>query len=91
MGIIMIVWTVIPIDGESVGSSGNSTAEHDHDDTDPSKSSSVAMVLVGVGVAMLLLSVCLGVRSKRRTRDGPPAAARGGTFMDHVAAGQQDP
>uniref|UniRef100_A0A3Q1FUK8 Transmembrane protein 51b n=1 Tax=Acanthochromis polyacanthus TaxID=80966 RepID=A0A3Q1FUK8_9TELE len=101
LGIVMIVWTVIPMDGEasstSTDSSGNSstvpgTDNHNNDDndTDHTKSSSVAMVLVGVGAAMLLLSICLGVRSKRRAhnRSSQPAAAAGG-LMDNVT-GEQD-
>ncbi|XP_029357204.1 transmembrane protein 51b [Echeneis naucrates] len=75
LGVVMIVWTVIPMDGgASSGSSslsGNTTTDIDSGDGDDedkndTKSSTVAMVLVGVGVAMLLLSIFLGVRSKRR-------------------------
>ncbi|XP_073324792.1 transmembrane protein 51b [Pagrus major] len=89
LGIVMIVWTVIPMDGEN--NSGNSTTlgADDNDDgggTDTTRSSTVAMVLVGVGAALLLLSICLGVRNKRnaRNRSNQPAAA-GGLLMDHVA------
>lgn len=75
LGIVMIVWTVIPMDGESSGGSttapaGNTSApiddNDDADETDPGKSSTVAMVLVAVGATLLVLSICLGVRSKRR-------------------------
>uniref|UniRef100_UPI0037E7E209 transmembrane protein 51b n=1 Tax=Semicossyphus pulcher TaxID=241346 RepID=UPI0037E7E209 len=95
LGIVMIVWTVIPMDGEaSTTTSGNSTAVPGSDDKeeDTAKSSSVAMVLVGVGVAMLLLSICLGVRNKRRARNrsNQPTAAVGATFMDHVAGEQEE-
>lgn len=97
LGIVMIVWTVIPIDGEGSNTSppGNSTGVPQSDgdgeeDTDRTKSSSVALVLVGVGAVMLLLSICLGVRSKRRAQNRPaqPEAA-GAPFMDHVAGEQQ--
>lgn len=98
----MIVWTVIPMDGEASSSgspttSGNtSTTEPERNDeedrSDSTKSSTVAMVLVGVGAALLLLSICLGVRSKRnaRNRSNQPAAA-GGPLMDHVAGQQEEP
>uniref|UniRef100_A0A665URT5 Transmembrane protein 51b n=1 Tax=Echeneis naucrates TaxID=173247 RepID=A0A665URT5_ECHNA len=59
----MIVWTVIPMDG---GASNIDSGDGDDEDKNDTKSSTVAMVLVGVGVAMLLLSIFLGVRSKRR-------------------------
>lgn len=103
LGIVMIVWTVIPLDGEKPGSTSttttaaNSTAvpadeEEDEEEQDRTKSSSVAMVLVGVGAAMLLLSICLGVRSKRRARSqrSQPVPA-GAAFMDHVAGDQEEP
>uniref|UniRef100_A0A3B3ZPR6 Uncharacterized protein n=1 Tax=Periophthalmus magnuspinnatus TaxID=409849 RepID=A0A3B3ZPR6_9GOBI len=63
LGIVMIVWTVIPFDGKDTGKPPTNPID------DRTKSSSVAMVLVGVGGAMLLLSICLGVRSKRRARN----------------------
>ncbi|XP_056241674.1 transmembrane protein 51b [Seriola aureovittata] len=95
LGVVMIVWTVMPMDGESLDESpapsGNSTTEPeggdgDEEDTDGTKSSSVAMVLVGVGVAMLLLSIFLGVRSKRRARNSSnQPAPTGGPLMGHVA------
>lgn len=94
----MIVWTVIPLDGEKTGgttTAANSTVpidDDDEEDKDSTKSSSVAMVLVGVGGAMLLLSICLGVRSKRRARSqsSQPVTA-GSAFMDHVAREQEEP
>ncbi|XP_062260292.1 transmembrane protein 51b [Platichthys flesus] len=96
LGVVMIVWTVIPTDGEKSDEpsnhSGNSTAGSDEEGgdeeaTDHTKSSSVAMVLVGVGAVMLLLSLCLGLRSKRRARNRPtPPVAAGGTLLNHVAA-----
>lgn len=100
LGIVMIVWTVIPFDGEKTGATTtavNSTAttsedEEEEKEQDRTKSSSVAMILVGVGGAMLLLSICLGVRSKRRARSqsSQPVSA-GAAFMDHVARDQEDP
>ncbi|XP_039971425.1 transmembrane protein 51b [Xiphias gladius] len=102
LGIVMIVWTVIPLDGEdSAGSptpSGNSTSgpesggdDGDSESTESTKSSSVAMVLVGVGVAMLLLSIFLGVRSKRRARNrSNQQGATGSPLMDHVAREQEE-
>lgn len=102
LGIVMIVWTVIPMDGEapsgSSTTSGNSSTvpgsndgDDDGEDKDSTKSSTVAMVLVGVGAAMLLLSICLGVRNKRRARNSSnqPEAAVGVAFMDHVPGEQE--
>lgn len=64
LGIVMIVWSVVPADpsaNNSVSSGG------DPDRTEKKqKASSVAFVLVGSGVAVLLLSMCLGMRNKQR-------------------------
>ncbi|XP_047437798.1 transmembrane protein 51b [Mugil cephalus] len=99
LGVVMIVWNVMPMNGEESDASppqpGNNTTapgNDDEEDTDRTKSSSVALVLVGVGAAILLLSICLGVRSKRRAqnRANQPAAA-GAPFADHVAGEQQQP
>ncbi|KAM4612552.1 transmembrane protein 51b [Polymixia lowei] len=96
LGVVMIVWTVIPLEGDgSESAPGNSSTtvpanggEQD-DMTDSTKTSSVAFVLVGVGTVMLLLSICLGMRNKRRARDraGEPVAV-GGAYVDHVAGEQ---
>lgn len=101
MGIVMIVWTVIPMDGEASppNKPGNSTLvpqnddDRDEESTENAKSSTVAMVLVGVGAALLLLSICLGVRSKRNAahnRSNQPAQA-GGPLMDFVPGEQEEP
>ncbi len=98
LGIVMIVWTVIPMDGEGstnpLAKPGNSTPvpENGDDDHRDSSKSVVAMVLVGVGAAFLLLSICLGVRSKRNARNrSNQLAATGVPFMDHVAGQQEEP
>jgi len=94
LGIVMIVWTVIPMDGEGsddTAPSGNSTSipeNGDDDDDERTKSSSVALVLVGVGIVMLLLSICLGVRNKRRAQSRSNQPVTTG-FMDHVAGEEQ--
>ncbi|XP_072308630.1 transmembrane protein 51b [Eucyclogobius newberryi] len=95
LGIVMIVWTVIPLDGENqeTAAAANSTVPADNDDEekkDRTQSSSVAMVLVGVGATMLFLSICLGVRSKRRARNQP---VQTGVLpvMAHVAGEQEEP
>lgn len=64
LGIVMIVWSVVPADMSENSSSGSGSLG----DTDSrkNKASSVAFVLVGSGVAMLLLSLCLGMRNKQR-------------------------
>lgn len=101
LGIVMIVWTVIPMDGEASSGSptklGNSTAvpddvDDDEEASESTKSSTVAMVLVGVGAALLLLSICLGVRNKRRSvnRSSLPATT-GVLLMDHAAGQQGEP
>ncbi len=64
LGIVMIVWSVVPEDTASNNSS--SLGEHGNPGGRKNKASSVAFVLVGSGVAMLLLSVCLGMRNKQR-------------------------
>lgn len=65
LGVVMIVWSVVPAEtafnGSSTGSGGG-----DLGDSKKSKASSVAFVLAGSGVAMLLLSLCLGMRNKQR-------------------------
>lgn len=64
LGIVMIVWSVVPPDpaGNSSSGGGGGSAKPDN----RSKASSVAFVLVGAGVAMLLLSLCLGMRNRKR-------------------------
>ena len=77
LGIVMIVWTVVPLAieaSETTPSPGNFTTVPGDDVDDESKldgksTSSVALVLVGAGVAMLILSICLGVRNKRRDQE----------------------
>ncbi|XP_003963304.1 transmembrane protein 51-like [Takifugu rubripes] len=60
LGIVMIVWSVVPAE-----TSGNSSVAGDTSNR-KNKASSVAFVLVGSGVAMLLLSLCVGMRNKQR-------------------------
>lgn len=101
LGIVMIVWTVIPLDGEAPGDSstmsGNSTTSvneggDDGEDKENTKSSTVAMVLVGVGAAMLLLSICLGVKNKRSQRNtGNQPLPTGGLLLNHGAGQQEEP
>ncbi|KAJ8400705.1 hypothetical protein AAFF_G00394740 [Aldrovandia affinis] len=72
LGIVMIVWTVVPVEAAGNSSSsgsggGGSGSGLDGVDLDArGKTSSVAFVLVGAGVAILLLAICLSVRSKHR-------------------------
>ncbi|XP_069545188.1 transmembrane protein 51a [Brachyistius frenatus] len=63
LGIVMIVWSVVPSDA-----AGNSSSSGGGDDVHgrKNKTSSVAFVLTGSGVVMLLLSLCLGMRNKQR-------------------------
>ncbi|XP_006785784.1 transmembrane protein 51a [Neolamprologus brichardi] len=62
LGIVMIVWSVVPATPLGNSSSGGDSAGEGR----KNKASSVAFVLTGCGVAMLLLSLCLGMRNKRR-------------------------
>lgn len=64
LGIVMIVWSVVPADASS--NSSSTTGGHGDTGSRKNKASSVAFVLVGSGVVMLLLSLCLGMRNKQR-------------------------
>ncbi|XP_061114589.1 transmembrane protein 51a isoform X2 [Conger conger] len=69
LGVVMIVWSVVPSNvtgNSSKPGSGSGSGNGNGNMHAKANTSSVAFVLAGVGVAMLLLSVCLGVRSKRR-------------------------
>ncbi|XP_077575330.1 transmembrane protein 51a [Stigmatopora nigra] len=68
LGIVMIVWSVVPASptGNNSSSAGGGGGEADSSENRKSKASSVAFVLVGSGVVMLLLSLCLGMRNKQR-------------------------
>uniref|UniRef100_A0A8B9J5A1 Transmembrane protein 51b n=1 Tax=Astyanax mexicanus TaxID=7994 RepID=A0A8B9J5A1_ASTMX len=63
LGVIMILWSLVPMETARNGSVTNSTSTGSESKL---KTSSVAFVLVGAGLAMLLLAICLGVRSKQR-------------------------
>ncbi|KAM6925270.1 transmembrane protein 51a [Xenentodon cancila] len=65
LGVVMIVWSVVPAEAAFNGSSSGSGGGHPIDGK-RNKASSVAFVLAGSGVAMLLLSLCLGMRNKQR-------------------------
>lgn len=67
LGIVMIVWSVVP-----AGSGGNSSRPG-MESSQVKDTSSVAFVLVGGGVALLLLSVCLSIRNKHRAARGQEA------------------
>ncbi|XP_041859437.1 transmembrane protein 51a [Melanotaenia boesemani] len=66
LGVVMIVWSVVPADAAVNGSSTSPGGGNVNDRRN--KTSSVAFVLAGSGVALLLLSVCLGMRNKKRER-----------------------
>lgn len=66
LGIVMIVWSVVPSDTSDSGGSNTSPSPDWDTSNRKNKASSVAFVLVGSGVAMLLLSICLGMRNKQR-------------------------
>ncbi|XP_041743405.1 transmembrane protein 51 [Coregonus clupeaformis] len=94
LGIVMIVWTVVPGDAsQTTKALGNFSvtvpvdhAGYDEKDRETAKTSSIAYVLVGAGLAMLLLSIYLAVRNKRRgCQRGQETRAVGVPFVDHVA------
>ena len=98
LGIVMIVWTVIPMDGEAskVSTStpvGNSTVPDpsNEDKPDTTKSSTVAMVLVVVGAILLLLSICLGVRNKRRVSTRRNQTTTAVLLASRLPGQQQEP
>ncbi|XP_061639328.1 transmembrane protein 51a [Phyllopteryx taeniolatus] len=66
LGIVMIVWSVVPAAPTGNNSNNSAGGEGDSSGNRKSKASSVAFVLVGSGVVMLLLSLCLGMRNKQR-------------------------
>uniref|UniRef100_A0A096M1W5 Transmembrane protein 51b n=1 Tax=Poecilia formosa TaxID=48698 RepID=A0A096M1W5_POEFO len=83
----MIVWTMIPEDKNTTGGPNSTVPTTDGGKNTSLFASPIALGLVGVGMSMLLLSVFLGLRSKRRGRNQNAQPARGAsTFMDHVAA-----
>ncbi|XP_028266455.1 transmembrane protein 51a [Parambassis ranga] len=70
LGVVMIVWSVVPAEAAVNGSSSSGGGGGGSSETSDrkNKASSVAFVLAGSGVAMLLLSLCLGMRNKQRER-----------------------
>ncbi|XP_041654603.1 transmembrane protein 51a [Cheilinus undulatus] len=64
LGIVMIVWSVVPAD--AAGNNSSHSGGHGDTGARKNKASSIAFVLVGSGVFMLLLSLCLGMRNKQR-------------------------
>lgn len=86
LGIVMIVWSVVPADTSTDGGGGSTSPSPDWDTSNrKNKASSVAFVLVGSGVAMLLLSLCLGMRNKQREQQRLQEA------QDHRAAAATGP
>ncbi|XP_072536975.1 transmembrane protein 51a [Salminus brasiliensis] len=65
LGIVMVVWSVVP-----AASVGNSSRPGQGASTS-SNTSTAAFVMLGVGVAMLILALCLGLRNKRRSLRQP--------------------
>ncbi|XP_040008334.1 transmembrane protein 51a [Xiphias gladius] len=83
LGIVMIVWSVVPADAAS--NSSSSSGDNTNNGQRKNKTSSVAFVLVGSGVVMLLLSLCVGMRNKQREQQRLQEAQNHGG----VAARQQ--
>uniref|UniRef100_A0A8D3C1Z7 Transmembrane protein 51-like n=1 Tax=Scophthalmus maximus TaxID=52904 RepID=A0A8D3C1Z7_SCOMX len=78
LGIVMIVWSVVPADAAGNSSSGANS----NTGSRKNKASSVAFVLVGSGVAMLLLSLCVGMRNKQREQQSLRDAQNNGGVAD---------
>ncbi|XP_029011398.1 transmembrane protein 51a isoform X2 [Betta splendens] len=76
LGIVMVVWSVVPANVAQNSSSGGGGGGVVEGDGKKSRVSSVAFVLVGCGVLMLLLSLGLGLRIKQQRLRG--ARGRGG-------------
>ncbi|XP_051525550.1 transmembrane protein 51-like [Myxocyprinus asiaticus] len=90
LGIVMIVWSVVPS-----GSAGNSSRPG-METSQVRDTSSVAFVLVGGGVALLLLSLCLSIRNKQRATRGQeasntPANTQEGATAEQLAQGYMVP
>ncbi|XP_040921806.1 transmembrane protein 51a [Toxotes jaculatrix] len=83
LGIVMIVWSVVPADPVR---NSSSSGEDINTSNRKNKASSVAFVLVGSGVVMLLLSLCVGMRNKQREQQRLQEAQNHGG----VAARQQE-
>ncbi|XP_068567819.1 transmembrane protein 51b [Cebidichthys violaceus] len=98
LGIVMIVWEVTSKNEKDLSSSPTSSTNStggpggkEEEDEDNMSSSTVAMVLIGVGAAMLLLSIFLGVRSRKRRRNASSQqVATGVPLMNHVAREQEE-
>lgn len=82
LGVVMIVWSIVPSEAAQVHNV--TAANNGSTNTDQTKTSSIAFVLVGSGAAMLLLAICLGVRNRKRRRQGESAGANGADYVDHV-------
>ncbi|XP_051951129.1 transmembrane protein 51a [Xyrauchen texanus] len=82
LGIVMIVWSVVPS-----GSAGNSSRPG-MESSQVRDTSSVAFVLVGGGIALLLLSVCLSIRNKRRAARGQEASNTPANAQERAMAEQ---
>ncbi|KAL1021268.1 hypothetical protein UPYG_G00010960 [Umbra pygmaea] len=82
LGIVMIVWSVVPSEVAGSNSGGNSKPDN------RGRASSIAFFLVGAGVSMLLLSLCLGMRNRQREQQallqGPILGA------DNVSAREEE-
>ncbi|XP_043531598.1 transmembrane protein 51a [Chiloscyllium plagiosum] len=67
LGIIMMVWSVVPGFGKDNATSGGNSSSPTAEES-KTKVSQVSYILCAGGVVLLLLSICLSVREKRRRR-----------------------
>ncbi|XP_078095158.1 transmembrane protein 51-like [Mustelus asterias] len=67
LGIIMMVWSVVPGFGKDNATQGGNSSSPAAEES-KTKVSQVSYILCAGGVTLLLLSICLSVREKRRRR-----------------------
>lgn len=98
LGVVMIVWTVIPMDGEAAKGSTTAPADNstvpgnnDANQMDTNKYSTIAMVLVVVGVILLVLSISLGMRNKRRASTRGNQATTAVLLASSLPGQQEEP
>ncbi|KAL2091187.1 hypothetical protein ACEWY4_013450 [Coilia grayii] len=94
LGIVMIIWTIVPFNSHNSTLSPPSPAggdgEQQEEEESKTKTSSVAFVLVGSGMAMLLLAICLGVRNKKRLQRRAAEQGVRAQFMEHTPGEEAD-
>ncbi|XP_078281220.1 transmembrane protein 51-like [Rhinoraja longicauda] len=73
LGILMMVWSVVPGFGKDNGTQGGNASTPASEES-KHKVSQVSYILCAAGVSLLLISICLSVRDKKRRRAREGAA-----------------